>query len=163
MTLSIIVSKVDDIDGIRRRNLIMAALQIAPTKTEDSFERICVQQSSTVGEASCGSSSGLGARAARLARTSARLGARTSGASPLASLRGLICFDVSIALTGNERGCEVRLRYSFPLPGSRVDVTTGRFFLRFLRSLLLFSCLYQFVHGKRTVMITVTLLLQSRK
>jgi hypothetical protein len=42
MTLSIIVSKVDDLDG--RRNLIMAALQIAPTKTADSSERICVQQ-----------------------------------------------------------------------------------------------------------------------
>ena len=38
------LAEVDDPDGVRRRNLIMAALQIAPTKSEDSSERICVHQ-----------------------------------------------------------------------------------------------------------------------
>jgi hypothetical protein len=75
-----------------------------------------------MGRVGSGASEGARRRRARVARTSARLGARTSGASPLASLQALICFDVSIALIGNERGClqrhccathyEVRLRYS---------------------------------------------------
>src|SRR5262249_2070964 len=103
MTLSISVSKVDDLGGAPRRNLIMAALRIATTQTADSSERICVQQKFKRRRSVVREVVRLGCQekrpptvegAARLARTSARLGVRTSAASPLAWLRALICFDV---------------------------------------------------------------------
>src|SRR5262249_3024006 len=93
------LAEVDDPDGVRRRNLIMATRQIAPTKPADSSERICVQQSSSVGEASCGSSSGLGAW-----KNSTRAGSSASNRSRAVLDFSRAGFDFVIRSDLRERG-----------------------------------------------------------